>query len=348
MKRSYKMSPQPRLRRLGSVAAVMLWLVAGAAAGAERGPTLKIATIAPKGSVYHRVLQDVGEAYRNALGGQGRAIVYADAIQGSEPDTVRRMRVGQLDVSMLTVVGLQEIDPAVTALQYMPMVFRNWDEVDHVREGLRPVLEEKLAAKGFVVLFWGEAGWVQFFTKDRITRPEEYKHTRVFAWAGDSSQISLMKSLGYNPVSLQVTDLLPGLESGMIDTAPVAPMWALFGQIDRVTRYMLPINWVPIAGATVMRRQTFEALSPAAREAVLAASKKAGEQLRAHRAQLDDECIRAMEARGLTVLPLTPDVEEAWRKVAEQAWPKVRGSMVPADMFDRVQALLAEYRAAKK
>jgi hypothetical protein len=55
-----------------------------------------------------------------------------------------------------------------------------------------------------------------------------------------------------------------------------------------------------------------------------------------------------MQARGLTVLPLTPEVEAAWRKVAEQGWPRVRGSMVPADMFDRVHALLAEYRAGKK
>jgi TRAP-type C4-dicarboxylate transport system substrate-binding protein len=342
------MSPQRSLRLLGPMAAAMLWLAASPAAAAERAPLLKIATIAPKGSLYHRVLQDVGEAYRNALGGQGRAIVYPDAIQGTEPDTVRRMRVGQLDASMLTVIGLNEIDPAVTALQYMPMVFRNWEEVDHVRDGLRSVLEERLAAKGFVVLFWGEAGWVQFFTKTRITLPDEYKRTRVFMWAGDVKQIDIMKALGYNPVSVQVTDLLPGLESGMIETAPVAPMWALWGQIDRVTKYMLPINWVPIAGATVIRRQTFEALPPAAREAVLAASKKAGEQLRAHRTTQDNECVSAMQARGLTVLPLTPEIEAAWRKLAEQAWPKVRGSMVPADMFDRVQVLLAEYRAGKK
>jgi TRAP-type C4-dicarboxylate transport system substrate-binding protein len=330
------------------MAAAMLWLAAGPAAAAERAPLLKIATIAPKNSLYHRVLQDVGEAYRNALGGQARAIVYPDSIQGSEPDTVRRMRVGQLDASMLTVIGLNEIDPTVTALQYMPMVFRNWGEVDHVRDGLRTVLEERLAAKGFVVLFWGEAGWVQFFTKTRITLPDEYKRTRIFLWAGDVKQADIMKALGYNPVTLQVTDLLPGLESGMIETAPVAPMWALWGQIDRVTKYMLPINWVPIAGATVMRKQTFDALPPAAREAVLAASKKAGEQLRAHRAVQDNECISAMQARGLTVLPLTPEAESAWRKVAEQGWPRVRGSMVPADMFDRVHVLLAEYRAGRK
>lgn len=330
------------------LAIAALALCIGTAVAAERGRTLKTATVAPKGSIYHRVLQDVGEAYQKAMDGRARMIIYTDSTQGTESDSVRRMRVGQLDASMLTVVGLTDIDPAVTALQYMPMMFRSWDEVDAVREKLRPTLEKKLADKGFVVLFWGEAGWVQLFAKDPITMPEDFKRTRVFAWAGDPKQVDIMKSLGYNPVTLQITDLLPGLESGMVDAAPVAPLWALYAQVDRVTRYMLPVNWAPITGATVMRRQTFERLPAAAQEAIRAASVKAGERLRAHRAVVDDQCINAMKERGLTVMPLTPETEEAWRKVAAQAWPLVRGSMVPADIFDRVQTILAEYRASKK
>jgi TRAP-type C4-dicarboxylate transport system substrate-binding protein len=228
------------------------------------------------------------------------------------------------------------------------MMFRSWEEVDHVRERLRPALEEKLAAKGFTVLFWGEAGWVQFFTKEKIATPEEYRRARIFAWAGDSAQVGLMKSLGYQPVPLPITDILPGLETGMIDAVPVAPLWALVGQFDRVTRHMLPVKWVPIVGATVMRRQTWEALSPAAREAIGRAGARAGEQLRAHRTVQDDESIRAMQARGLAVQPLTPELEQSWHALAEQAWPLVRGSMVPAETFDSVQKILAEYRGGRK
>ena len=217
-----------------------------------------------------------------------------------------------------------------------------------MREALRPMLEDKLGARGFAVLFWGEAGWVQFFTKEPITLPAEFKRSRIFVWAGDNAQLALMKSLGYQPVGLPITDILPGLETGMIDTVPVAPLWALVGQFDRITRHMLPVNWVPIVGATVMRRQTLEALSPAARGAVLASAAKAGEQLRAHRKAQDDESIRAMQARGLVVRTLSPELERAWREVAQQAWPLVRGSMVPAETFDRVQAVLAAHRAERK
>jgi TRAP-type C4-dicarboxylate transport system substrate-binding protein len=318
-----------------------------AAAAAEPG-ALKIATIAPKGSVYHRTLQEVGEAYRRASGPSARYVVYPDSIQGTEADTVRRMRVGQLDASMLTVVGLSEIDPSVAALQYMPMMFRSWEELDFVRERLRPELEARLASKGFVALLWGEAGWVQFFAKEPMTRPEEFRRARIFAWSGDVLQAGVMKSLGYTPVPIPIADILPALETGMIDTVPVAPLWAMVGQFDRITRYMLRVNWVPIVGATVIRGQTLEAMRPGAREAVLAAARNGAVVLRAHRSVQDEESIRAMQARGLKLLPVNEDVEQAWRALAERAWPQVRGTMVPAETFDKVRALLAEYRSGRR
>jgi len=315
-------------------------------AGAQPAP-IKVATIAPKGSLYHRVLQEMGEAYRRASGPEARFIIYPNSIQGTEADTVRRMRVGQLDASMLTVVGLSQIDPSVAALQFMPMMFRSWQELDHVREQLRPELEAKLAAKGFVVLIWGEGGWVQFFTKEDITTPEQFKRARIFAWSGDQVQSSVMKSLGYHPVPIPLADILPALETGMIDTVPVAPLWSLVGQFDRVTPYMLRVNWVPIVGATVMRRRTLEHMKPEARAALQAAAAKATKSLRAHREEQDAESIRAMQVRGLKVREMTPELEAAWRELGEKSWPHVRGTMVPEQTFDRVQAILAELRSRK-
>jgi TRAP-type C4-dicarboxylate transport system substrate-binding protein len=214
-----------------------------------------------------------------------------------------------------------------------------------VREQLRPELEAKLAAKGFVVLMWGEAGWVQFFTKEPITRPEEFKRTRIWAWDGHPAQVNIMKTMGFRPVALPIADILPALETGLIDTVPVAPLWSLVGQFDRVTRYMLPINWVPIVGATVFTKRRFDALAPHVQEAVMTTARAGAEKLRAHRAVQDEESIRAMRTRGLTVQTMTPEIEQAWREVASQAWPRLRGTMVPTDTFDKVRASLEAYRA---
>jgi len=317
------------------------------AAAAERAVMLKVATVAPKGSIYHRVLQDVGEKWKAAEGGNAQFVVYTDSAQGPEAETVRRMRIGQLNASMVSIVGLSEIDESVSALQKIPLMFRSWEEVDYVRERLRPELEQRLRAKGFVVLFWGEGGWVQFFAKTPMKMPDEYKAARIFAWAGDNPQVDLMKSLGYRPVVLELSDILPSLQTGMIDTVPAAPLWALAGQFDRTAPYMLRLNWVPIVGAVVMSAKSLDAMSPAGRAALLEASARAGETLRAHRNTRDDEIIRALEGRGLKVITPTPEIERAWQDLARKAWPRVRGGMVPADMFDRVERLLAEYRGQR-
>ena len=330
----------------GCLAAAVLGITAGTAPAADL--TLKIATVAPKGSIYHRVLQEMGEKWRAAEGPNARFIVYTDSAQGPEAETVRRMRIGQLGASMVSIVGLSEIDESVSALQKIPLMFRSWDEVDYVRERLRPDLEQRLRAKGFVVLFWGEGGFVQFFSKAPHSTPEQFKSSRIFAWAGDNPQVELMKSLGYRPVVLELSDILPSLQTGMIDTVPAAPLWALVGQFDRTAPHMLRINWVPIVGAVVMNAKTWDALSPAGRTALTKAAAEAGEALRAQRGTRDEEIVSAMEQRGLKVHTLTPDAEHAWRNLAQASWPRVRGTMVPAEMFDRVERLLAEYRGEKK
>jgi TRAP-type C4-dicarboxylate transport system substrate-binding protein len=115
---------------------------------------LRIGTLAPKNSLYHRQLMEVGEAWRTANGG-GKYLIYPDGRQGGEVDMVRRMRIGQLQAGLLSVAGLREIEPSISALQNMPLMFRSWEEVDFVREKMRAGMEKKFLDKGFVILAWG-------------------------------------------------------------------------------------------------------------------------------------------------------------------------------------------------
>ena len=314
---------------------------------AARPFTIKVATVAPKGSIYHRVMQDIGEAWRKAQGGDARFIIYTDGSQGTESETVRRLRIDQLQASMLTVAGLMEIEPSVTALQFMPSTFRNWDEVDYVLDNISADIEQKFEQKGYKVLLWGMGGWVQFFSvKPRMT-PEEFRDAKIFTWAGTKEQQPLMISMGFNPVVLDLPDLLPALQTGMVDVVPVAPMWALTGQFYRYAPHMLKMNWVPIVGATVLSMKTWNAMRPEAREAMMAAAAEAEETLRQHRGKLDDNAIGAMQERGLSVSEPDPAAQQEWDQLVRSVWPRIRGSMVPEDTFDRVHELLAKYRAAQ-
>jgi TRAP-type C4-dicarboxylate transport system substrate-binding protein len=136
---------------------------------------IRMATLAPRGTLYHQVLLEMGEKWRQAQGNGATFTVFPDGAQGGEGDIVRRMRVGQLNGAMISVVGLMQIDRSVSALQYLPLLMRNWEEVDAVGAVMRPEIERRLYDKGYVVLLWGEGGWVHFFSKERALTPADFR-----------------------------------------------------------------------------------------------------------------------------------------------------------------------------
>ncbi len=313
---------------------------------AQRSTVVKLATVLPTGTSYHRILQGMAEEWRKAPGGGVATVIYTGSQMGDEADIVRRMGIGQLQAGVLSVVGLSEIDKSVTALSYMPMMFRSLEEVDHVRARLQPDLEARLLRKGYVVLFWADVGWLRFFTKEPVLHPEDLKRLKIFAWAGDNYQVDLTKSLGYQPVPLASSDILPGLQTGLISAVSVAPFYALAGQVYGPARHMLDLNWAPLVGATVISKKAWDAIPEETRQAMMKAAATAGDQMRARGRAEAEQSVEAMKKRGLMVQAVSPQVEAEWRRLAEQVYPKIRGGMVPAEMFDEVVRLLKEYRAA--
>jgi TRAP-type transport system periplasmic protein len=306
---------------------------------------IKLATLAPRGSSLHNALMEMRDEWRRAPDGGAELTIYTDGSMGGEMDVVRKMRSGQLQAATMSAQGLSAIDPSANALQVMPMVFRSWEEMDYVREKVRGRLEEQLLAKGYVTIFWGDAGWVRYFARAQFVTPADLQKMKIFVWAGSNEQVDLMKAMGFHPVPLETADILPGLKTGLIDVIPTTPIYANASQFHLTAPYMLELNWAPIVGATVIAAKTWNALSPAAQASLREAGEEAGAKIRAKSRQESEQAVEAMKRRGLTVQPVTPEIEAQWREMAEAVYPRLRGSIVPADIFDHVHGLLREYRS---
>ena len=309
---------------------------------------LRIGTLAPKNSLYHRQLLEIGEAWRQAQGGNAKYVVFPDGSQGGEAELARRMRIGQLQGALLSIVGLSEIEPSINALQSIPLLFKTWEEVDYVREKMRTSMEKKFLDKGFVVLAWGDAGWVRFFSKDALMRPDDFKKMKFFSFAGESEQQEIMKSLGFTPVPLETTDILPSIQTGMINVVPSTPYFALATQIYGKVPHMLEINWAPVVGALVVTQKAWDDMSPAGRQALRTAGEKAGVQIRNKARQEVEEAVEAMRKRGLVVNKPNPDQLREWQELADKLYPRIRGNLVPAETFDEVFQHVKAYRAGRK
>lgn len=340
------MDNRSKTRRRVILAAVLLLI--GFSSNASEQTRIRLATLIPSGTSYHHSLQAMGEKWKQTSNGAVTLTIYAGGTMGSEAEIVRRMRVGQLQAAVLTIAGLSEIDPSVSALQKMPLMYRSLDEAAYVRSKLAPELDRRLAAKGFVVLFWADAGWVRFFSKEPGTMPQDFKKMKIFVTAGDISQSELFKSIGYDPVLLEWTDALTGLQTGMIDAVPTIPLQALTSQFYLSTHHMLELNWLPLVGALIITKKGWDALPPAERDAMVKAASDCGLEFEAHGRQENQEAIEAMEKHGLQVQPVSQQAEEEWRRFSEALYPKIRGDIVPADMFDEVVDVLRDYRAAQR
>ena len=165
--------------RFASYLALSITLLTSPLRGADKPVNLKLGTLAPAGTSYHKSLQTIGEQWRATTGGAVRLTIFPGGTQGGEADMVGLMQTGNLDAGLLTAVGLAEIEPAVTALQSMPMCFHNLEEVDYVGDKLRPQLEQRLLAKGYLVLFWSDSGWIRFFTKSPVLHPDDMRKLKV-------------------------------------------------------------------------------------------------------------------------------------------------------------------------
>jgi TRAP-type C4-dicarboxylate transport system substrate-binding protein len=247
-----------------------------------------------------------------------------------------------------------EIEKGVAALQ-IPLMFESYDELDYVRDRMAPQLEKRIEANGYVVLNWGDAGWVHFFSDKPMTRLDDLRKLKMFSWAGSNDELELWKANGFHPVALAATDIQMGLKTGLIDVIPTTPLYALWNQCFTLAKYMNDIKWAPLIGATLVSKAAWDRIPEAQRGPMLQAARDSGQELRSGIRGMGDKAIAVMTAGlpgkkmdKLTIVHADDAVLADWRRQTEAVYPKMRGNLIPEDLFDEVRRLRDEYRAKAK
>jgi TRAP-type C4-dicarboxylate transport system substrate-binding protein len=315
------------------------------AASAQAPPLVKVGTLVPEGSSWHVILKEMGEKWKRAPGGGAQLRLYAGGVLGDEPAMVQKMRVGAIQGGVFSVVGLAQIDPSIYCLT-VPMMYRSYEELDYVREKMQPVLREKFLQKGFVLLNWGDGGWVSFFSKEPVLVPDDLKKRKLFIWAGDNKAADLWKSAGFSPVPLASTDILPGLQTGLIDTFSATPLSALSFQWFALAPHMTELKWAPLIGGTVLSKKAWDQVPEASRPALQKAAEEAEQRMKTDVRSADDKAVGIMKEKGLAVHPVSAEQHAQWQKIFEEAYPRMVETVVPQDMFQEAMRHRDAYRAA--
>ena len=332
--------PQVRCSARSTVPAVLCAAVlALTVAALAPAPTLaqpqiiKLATLVPEGSVWDKSMRDMGAQW--AAGTQGRVVlrVYPGGVAGDEPDLVRKMRIGQLQAAAVTTAGLANIDPAFNVFN-IPMFFTSYPELYATLDKLTPVLKQRLEEKGFVLLAWGHGGWVYFFTKQPVESVEELRKTKMFVWAGDDEMVAQWRRFGFQPVALAATDIMTGLQTGMIDAYPTTPLLGLTLQWYRMTPNMVGMGMAPLVGGLVMTKQAWAKIAEPDRARILESCRRLEHKLEDEVPRQDTLAVAEMKKRGLKVNAVSSANATQFRATAEQFAGGMKGVRVPPDILD--------------
>ena len=305
---------------------------------------VKLGTLAPEGSPWHTIIQDMSVEWKKALHQKLDFKIFAGGAIGDEPDLVRKMRVGQLHAAALTGFGLAEIAPEVMTIQ-LPLLLRTDEELDFVRDRIAPQFEAILLKKGFVVLNWGEAGWVHFFGKQPVVRVGDLAKVKLAVWGGNAGELAAWKNVGARPVPIAAPDIHSALKTGLVTAFSTTPLAALSFQWFGQAKDMSVMKWAPLIGATVITETQWKALPDHAKPALLKSAQEAGVKFRRETRKQSATALLEMKKFGLTVHAVPPDALAVWEKQARNAWPELMGKAYPPGLVLQIETLRDQYRA---
>lgn len=331
-----------RIARAAQAAVGVLLVAAATQAGAVE---LKIASVAPDGSHWMQQMREGAERIRERTNGRVTLKFYPGGVMGNDAQVLRKVRIGQLQGGAFTAGGLGERYSSLN-LYGIPLLFRSLDEVDFVRGRLDAKLIEGLERAGFVSFGFIEGGFANLLSNEPVSSVDDIRRKKV--WVPDGDQISFlaMQALGLSPVVLPLTDVLTGLQTGLIEIAFASPVAALVLQWHTKVKYItdLPISYS--MGIVAIQREAFMRLEPADQEVVREVMTGVATGLdRAARAD-NERANRVLLESGIQPVDVnSADVAE-WRRTIEGIYPQLRRRPdIDTRMLDELLALLADYRA---
>ena len=322
--------------------AVALMLVPVALFG-QRSLRIQLGSILPANSVYDKALKQMAAEWQRETAGRVQLRVLAGSVK-DEGSLARRLKAGRPQAAVFSAPA--ELHDAFNVLT-IPFFFRSDDEAFHVVEALTPIFERALADEGLVLLNWGHGGWARFFTADRVETLDGLKRAKVYTSAGDDRMLQWYKQNGFDPQPLALTDVLLGLNTGLINAHPSPPYGALLFQWYDKTPFMLDVPLAPVLGITVVAERTWNRISAEDQQVLRASAKRVEQDLRREVPAQERDAIEQMVRRGLTRVSLDDAAQALLRETADEMTASWRGTMIPANVYDQALRARNAFRAGQ-
>lgn len=316
---------------------LLVWLPAQAV-------TLKIATLAPDGTSWMQAMRQGADEVAKRTEGRVKLRFYPGGVMGNDRTVLRKMRIGQLHGGAVTANGLASIAPD-SQVYALPFLFRSYAEVDYVRSKLDPYILDKLADKGFISFGLSEGGFAYLMSDEPIVKVNDLKGKRVWSPEHDVISRTALESLEISPIPLPLTDVLIGLQTGMIDTVAASPVGAIALQWHTSISYVTDVPLIYLYGTLIVKDRALKTLSVSDRAILLDVMKSVFQELN-QEGRIDNQAARrALENQGIKIVkPSQQQLDELHRTVSSATRRLREKGIISAELLQTQQKYLTEFR----
>ena len=187
---------------------------------------IKIATLAPQNSEWAEKFQKGSIEIQERTENRVKLKFYWGGAQGNAKKILQKIKIRQLHGGTFSPTDFQELYPDLN-IYGLPFLFKDFDEVDYVRDRVDNQLEQGFKNLGFNTYGFAGGGFAYILSNEPIREYEDLKNKKIWLPQGDLISYEAMRSLNLLPVPLPMTDVLTGLQTGLIDIVAIPPVVAL-------------------------------------------------------------------------------------------------------------------------
>lgn len=218
--------------------------------------TLKIATLAPDGTSWMKMMRQGAEEISQRTDGRVKLKFYPGGVMGNTGSVLQKMRIGQLQGGAFTGSDLSKLYPDAQ-LYSMPLVFHSYEEVDYVRQHMDATLVKGLADHGMVVLGISDGGFAYMMSEKPLRTLGDLKGQKVWTPEGDILTEAMFESAGISPIPLPVADVYTGLQTGLLDTVAGIPTGIIAFQWYTSVTHLTDVPLMFLSGMLTIDRKAF-------------------------------------------------------------------------------------------
>ena len=302
---------------------------------------IKLATVAPEGTEYYNLLFEMGQRWQQETNGQIQLRIYPNGVVGGERDTIRKMRVGQIQASAMSSIGLAELTDQIQAFT-LPMGFKNYDEIDRVKNVMFGDISEGLSQSGFKLLFLVDIGWVYWFSTEEISVPQDLMDAKIYTTGGDYVTVELFKKFGFNAIPVSETDILTSLQTGMINSMQTVPILSLSSGWSALMTNMLDLNWGAFVGAVIVDERVWKKIKPEDQYIMMEIAQDIGKNYQKSGREMEKKAIDVMQQYGMKIKKPSEEEIAIWNDFKDEITPDVIDTYLTNEIYEKVTSAINE------